>query len=85
MILAILALVGWFVVSEASAAVICWDVDPKEYNSDMVQLIRVGVFMLPAILPMILLTYATWHLVRFANYMRLPLVEPASDNPMDYL
>ncbi len=81
MIILILCLVAWFVLSQVIAERIC----RGEKDEEIVQNIHAGCFMAPAIFMLISLAYATWHLVRFANALGMPGIEPASENPMDYL
>ena len=77
-------LIGWFFLSQFIAEAICsFAAEPPD--EDQSSAIHVGMFMLPAIVAMILLSFATWHLIRIANFMHVPFVPPASDNPMEYV
>jgi hypothetical protein len=77
-------LIGWYFVSQFIAEAICgFAGEPPD--EDQSSSIRAGMFLLPALVAMILLAYVTWQLTRLANVLHVPLIEQASDNPMEYL
>lgn len=80
----IILLLIWYFVSQfvAEAIIALAGEAPNEEQS---QAIHAGLLMLPAFAGWILVAWLTWHLWRFANYMRVPWIDPPSDNLMDYL
>lgn len=52
----------WYVVSEVIAFAICdfSEIKPQQYDSDQIWAIRAGVFMAPAIIGILVLTWLNW-------------------------
>jgi len=73
--------VTWFLLSQYLAWLVCRGED----DAEIIQSIHAGSLFLPAMLGLVFLAWFTWHLWRFAHYMRVPFIEQPTNNPMDYL
>lgn len=86
MIIAIISLIAWYLISEVISWQICraLHVKPDEYDSDVVLGLRAGVFMAPAMIGMLLITWLGWKM-HWWLYGINPYLPKPSDNPMDEL
>lgn len=81
------ALIGWYLLSELLAWVLCVATATplEQYDSATVLTIRMGIFLLPVILPMVALALLTWAVLEIAHRISSGRTPPPADNPMEYV
>jgi len=81
MMIILLLLFAWYVFSMIGAAMINQGEDDDNISAS----VQAGCFLAPLVVSMLLLAHAEWQFRRFANFIGMPLIGPAGDDPMEYL